>query len=120
MIAQISRTAPTTPDDRGSGRITPKFIYPDSEDRSRVIVFNITGHTQTEVFKVDLSIQQRHGGRWFLGQLQRQADGWAIAYIQRTTFDDGVIYESVEAAAIACHDLYRAAKRAARVTNLKD
>jgi hypothetical protein len=117
MIAQISdRHAPTNK--RGSGRI-PQFIYPDVENRDRIINFAITGYTRTEIYKIDLSIQVRHGGRYFLGQIQRQADGWAVTYLQRNAVSDGVIHESVEAAAIAVHESYLAMKRAARLLELR-
>jgi hypothetical protein len=116
MIAQIQTITPTN--ERGADRIPP-YIYPDSEDRDRVVVFNITGYTQTEVFQIDLSIQQRGGGRWLLGRIERQNDGWAITYIQRTEFNDGVIHESPEAAAIAAHEAYQDAKRAARALALR-
>lgn len=112
MIAQNPTTiAPTN--ERGSGRI-PQFIYPDPEDRDRIIKFAITGHTHREVYQLDLSIQQRGGGRWFLGRIERQGDGWAVTYVDRNPFSGGVAHESVEAAAVAAHELYLEAKRAAR------
>ena len=61
MIAQISRTAPTTPDDRApSGRIPP-YIYPDSENRDRAIIFTITCYTRTEVWLYRILYANVHG-----------------------------------------------------------
>lgn len=57
MIAQISRTAPATSDDRPSSRRLPPYIYPDSENRDRIIAFAITRYTRTEVLGVDLSVK---------------------------------------------------------------
>jgi len=82
----------------------PPYLYPDPEDRDRVIVFAITGYSSGTITQLDLSIQVRHGRRYFLGQIQRQDMGWVITNVQRHLIEDGVIHESVEAAAIACHD----------------
>jgi len=101
MVTQIatSQTRSTAPPDR-----LPPYLYPDPEDRDRVIVFAITGYSSGTITQLDLSIQIRHGRRYFLGQIQRQDTGWVITNVQRHLVEDGVIHESVEAAAIACHN----------------
>jgi hypothetical protein len=114
MIAQISRTAPTPTNERGSGRI-PTFIYPDVEDRDRCIVFN-----RVEAAKIDLSIQVRGGSRWFLGRIESQGDGWVVTFVERRPVFGGTIHETAQAAAIAAHEQYREAKRAARMVDIRD
>lgn len=120
MIAQISRTAPPPSDDRPASRRIPPYIYPDTEDRDRCIVFTITGYTQKVIYRIDLSIQVKRGGRWYLGQIQSQDDGWTISNIKHNPFSDGVIHESVEAAAMSAHGIYREANRAARIVANQD
>ena len=107
MIAQISRTAPPPSDDRPVGRRIPTYIYPDSEDRDRVIVFAIAAHTRTEVLAVDLSVQVRHGRRYYIGSLEKNGDGWQITRVACAAVEGGVIQESIEAAAMSCHEAYQ-------------
>jgi hypothetical protein len=120
MIAQISRTTPTTEDDRPASRRIPPYIYPDTEDRDRAIVFTITRYTRTEVLGVDLSIQVRHARHYFLGSLERSGDGWQVTRVTHNPVEDGVIHESVEAAAMECHEAYQEQKRAARIVANRD
>lgn len=117
MIAQISRTAPPPSDDRPLNRRIPPYIYPDTEDLDRCITFTISRYTRTEVLAVDLSVQVRHGRRYFLGSLERNGDGWQVTRILRNSIEGDMIHETVEAAAIACHEAYQEQKRAARVAN---
>jgi len=122
MTQQTLSAKPTAPSngDRGSGRRIPPYIYPDSEDRDRCITFTVTRYTRTEVLGVSLAVQVRHGGRYFLGSVEKNGDGWQVVRVTRNSVEDGVIHESVEAAAIACHGLYQEQKRAARVTANRD
>jgi len=120
MIAQISRTAPTTPDDRAPSRRIPPHIYPDSENRDRAIIFTITRYTRTEVLAVDLSVQVRHGRRYFLGSLERSGDGWQVTRVTRHSIEGGGVHETVEAAAMECHEVYQEQKRTARVIATRD
>jgi hypothetical protein len=117
MIAQISETQ--TPTQREAQRRIPPYIYPDVNDRERIIKFTITGYTQRQIHKIDLSIQVRHGGRWFLGVIELANDGWYVANVDRQPIDQSQSYETPEAAAIAAHILYLDAKRAARVQELR-
>jgi hypothetical protein len=120
MIAQISRTAPTTSDDRPSSRRIPPYIYPDSEDRDRIIAFAITCYTRTEVLGVDLSVQVRHGGRYFLGSLEKNDDGWQMTRVTRHSVEDSGVHETVEAAAMECHEVYQEQKRTALIAANRD
>jgi hypothetical protein len=101
--------------------VIPPFIYPDPEDTDRCIVFNVTGYSSKTrtVYHIDLSVQVRHGSRYYLGRIARCDHGWAIVSLQSAAFEDGVIHESVEAAAIACDEANREAKRQARLAQLK-
>jgi len=120
MIAQISRIAPTTPDDRPPSRRIPSYIYPDSENRNRIIAFTITRYTRTEVLGVDLSVQVRHGGRYFLGSLEKNGDGWQVTRVTRHSVEDGGVHETVEAAAMECHEVYQEEKRTALIAANRD
>jgi len=119
MIAQISPTAPTN-DDRPPSRRIPPYIYPDSEDRDRCITFTVTRYTRTEVLGVDLAVQVRHGGRYFLGSVEKNGDGWQVVQVTRNSVEGGRVHESIEAAAIACHEAYQEQKRSARVIAHRD
>ena len=120
MIAQISRTAPTTPDDRPLSRRIPPYIYPDSEDRDRIIAFAVTRYTRTEVLGVDLSVQVRHGGRYFLGSLEKNGDGWQVIRVTRYSVEGSEVHETVEAAAMECHEVYQEQKRTAILVANRD
>jgi hypothetical protein len=120
MIAQISRTAPTTLDDRPLSRRIPPYIYPDSEDRDRIIAFAITRYTRTEVLGVDLSVQVRHSGRYFLGSLEKNGDGWQVTRVTRHSVEDGEVHETAETAAIECHEVYQEQKRMALIAANRD
>jgi len=120
MIAQISRTAPTTPDDRAPSRRIPPYIYPDSEDRDRIIAFAVTRYTRTEVLGVDLSVQVRHGGRYFLGSLEKNGDGWQVIRVTRYSVEGSEVHETVEAAAMECHEVYQEQKRTAILVANRD
>ena len=120
MIAQISRTALTTSDDRAPSRRIPPHIYPDSEDRDRIIAFAITRYTRTEVLGVDLSVQVRHGGRYFLGSLEKNSDGWQVTRVTHCSVEDGEVHETVEAAAMECHETYQEQKRTALIAANRD
>jgi hypothetical protein len=96
----------------------PKFIYPDSEERDRIINFTITGCVQRVVFQAQLSVQIRHVGHWYIGTIERQNDGWIITHIWRTDVALGTVHETPEAAAIACYELYKEQKRSARLAAL--
>jgi hypothetical protein len=120
MIAQISRTAPTTPDDRPSIRRIPPYIYPDTEDRDRIIAFATTRYTRTEVLGVDLSVQVRHGGRYFLGSLEKNSDGWQVTRVTRQSVEGGGVHETVEAAAMECHEVYQEQKRTERIAAIRN
>jgi hypothetical protein len=98
--------------------VIPKYIYPDSENHDRCIAFNVTGYIGKIVYQVDLSVQIRHGSRYLLGRIERRDDGWAIVSIQRVAVEDGVTYPSIEAAAIACDEANREAKRLTRLAQL--
>jgi len=120
MIAQISRTAPTTPDDRPPSRRIPPYIYPNSEDRDRIIAFTVTHYTRTEVLGVDLSVQVRHGGRYFLGSLEKNGDGWQVTRVTRHSIEGSEVHENVEAAAMECHEAYQEQKQTARMAAIRD
>ena len=120
MIAQISRTAPPTSDDRAPSRRIPPYIYPDSEDRDRIIAFTVTRYTRTEVLGVDLSVQVRHGGRYFLGSLEKNDDGWQVTRVTRHSIEGGRVHENVEAAAMECHEVYQEQKQTARMAAIRD
>ena len=120
MIAQISRTASTTSDDRPRSRRISPYIYPDSEDRDRIIAFAITRYTRTEVLGVDLSVQVRHGGRYFLGSLEKNGDGWQVTRVTRHSVEDSIVHETIEAAAIECHEAYQEQKRTALIAANRD
>jgi len=120
MIAQISRTAPTTPDDRPLSRRIPPYIYPNSEDRDRIIAFTITRYTRTEVLGVDLSVQVRHGGRYFLGSLEKNGDGWQVTRVTHHSVEGDGGHETVEAAAMECHEAYQEQKQTARMAAIRD
>jgi hypothetical protein len=91
--------------------VIPPFIYPDSEDQDRCIALNVTGYAGGIVYQVDLSVQVRHGSRYLLGQVARRGNGWAVVSIQRDAIEDGIVHESVEAAAIACDNAFRETRR---------
>jgi hypothetical protein len=116
MVTQIttSRISSNLSTDR-----IPPYLYPDSEDRDRVIAFAITGYDKRTITQLDLSLQVRHGGRYFLGQIQNQSTGWVVTAVQRDPVNADVIHESVSAAAIACHEAYLELKRAARRAELR-
>ena len=120
MIAQISRTASTIPDDRPLSRRIPPYIYPDSEDRERIIAFAVTRYTRTEVLGVDLSVQVRHGGRCFLGSLEKNGDGWQVTRVTHDSIEGGGVHENVEAAAMECHEAYQEQKRTAILVANRD
>jgi len=120
MIAQISRTASTIPDDRPLSRRIPPYIYPNPEDRDRIIAFTITRYTRTEVLGVDLSVQVRHGGRYFLGALEKNDDGWQVTRVTRHSVEGSRVHETVEAAAMECHELYQEQKRTAILVANRD
>jgi hypothetical protein len=120
MIAQISRTASTTLNDRAPSRRIPPYIYPDSEDHDRIIAFAITRYTRTKVLGVDLSVQVRHGGRYFLGSLEKNGDGWQVTRVTRQSVEDSTVHETVEAAAMECHEVYQEQKRTERMAAIRD
>ena len=120
MIAQISRTVPPTSDDRPLSRRIPPYIYPDSEDRDRIIAFAVTRYTRTEVLGVDLSVQVRHGGRYFLGSLEKNGDGWQVIRVTRYSVEGSEVHETVEAAAMECHEVYQEQKRTAILVANRD
>jgi hypothetical protein len=115
MIAQISRTAPTTPDDRSPNRRIPPYIYPDSEDLDRIIAFAITRYTRTEVLGMDLSVQVRHSGHYFLGSLEKNGDGWQVVRVIRQSVEGSGVHETIEAAAMECHEVYQEQRQTARI-----
>ena len=120
MIAQISRTAPPTSDDRPPSRRIPPYIYPNSEDRDRIIAFTVTRYTRTEVLGVDLSVQVRHGGRYFLGSLEKNGDGWQVTRVTHHSVEGDGGHETVEAAAMECHEAYQEQKQTARMAAIRD
>jgi hypothetical protein len=120
MIAQISHTASPTSDDRAPSRRIPPYIYPDSEDRDRIIAFAITCYTRTEVLAVDLSVQVRHSGRYFLGSLEKNGDGWQVTQVTRQSVEGSAVHETVEAAAMECHEVYQEQKRMAILAANRD
>jgi len=120
MIAQISRTVPPTSDDRPLSRRIPPYLYPNSEDRDRIIAFTITRYTRTEVLGVDLSVQVRHGGRYFLGSLEKNGDGWQVTRVTHHSVEGDGGHETVEAAAMECHEAYQEQKQTARMAAIRD
>ncbi|NJR40398.1 MAG: hypothetical protein HC781_18185 [Leptolyngbyaceae cyanobacterium CSU_1_4] len=119
MIAQTPRTA-TTLNDRVPTRRIPPYIYPNAEERDRVIAFTITHYTRTEVLGVDLSVQVRHGGHYFLGALAKNGDGWQVTRTTHQSVQGGGVHKTIEAAAMECHEIYQEQKRTARIIATRD
>ena len=70
--------------------------------------------------RVDLSVQVRHGGRYFLGSLEKNGDGWQVTRVTHDSIEGGGVHETVEAAAMECHEIHQEQKQTARIAAIRD